>query len=162
MKRIKQRNQFECGLATLAMVLDIKIEEAEKLLPFKCYDQVPEADDGFFFAVTHDDHAPILIRQGLIPVTVWTKEYLIERTTDPNWIKRYQHGVNLSAQEVKSFCAGHRAILTVRGGWAAGLAHSVAWDGFVVHDPFPPAPDARCWDEYEVLIATVIFAADQI
>jgi len=44
MQRIKQRDDYECGLAALAMVLGMEIEKAEALIPFKCHAPAPDAE----------------------------------------------------------------------------------------------------------------------
>lgn len=172
-KRVQQRNNQDCSIASLAMALDCNYEEVGTIKP-----------------LTAQETVYLLFQRGLAPVHLISKEaadsvhlarkgfteavHLIseEARKSAHLIsKEVAEAVNLISREageavggdcgiefptserIRQSCAGRPAILTVQG---YRELHAVYWNGQEVIDPAPGREEPRKWEQYSVLEAVVI------
>ncbi|MDG3394283.1 hypothetical protein P5E67_00695 [Vibrio parahaemolyticus] len=110
---IKQRNNTDCAICSLAMLTASTYEQVARKLR-------PNA------GVSQEESTLYLVEEGFVPLFLVTDEYM--RDVAEDWQQRKAW----AQTKLAKYLMGRRALLTVRSG---SLLHCVYFDGFKVLDP---------------------------
>ncbi|MDM9588301.1 hypothetical protein QUC26_17125 [Pseudomonas asiatica] len=131
---IKQRTQFDCGIATLANALSVGYDHALELY----------GHDKQRSGVTIQHTASILFNLSFAPVY----------TAFPGFTKASGIDMTTATPETLEHL-GHPAILQVLT--PSGVLHQVFFDGKNIHDPSPSIAGPRSISEYECVDAVILY-----
>ena len=136
MELIKQRNEHDCGIAVLAMVLSARadlamsFDEIEEALGHKAGQKVGNSAMG----VTDVEIAAFLFEFGEKPVMLFTKESL-EQFLPEDAAALVKHRYVLNSGRVKEILWDRQAILVVESQNQKDAHHYIVWDRDRILDP---------------------------
>jgi hypothetical protein len=137
MQLIKQRGDFDCGVAVMAMLLGIDYDQAVDHLGRDVAEPNAGVQEGKPSGVWPDEIATIAWRRGRPASAFRTAEYF-SICAPAMWNgQRGAFAICSSADLVDYILPGRRACLVVPSLNVDGHAHWIAWDGAAVFDPSP-------------------------
>lgn len=165
MRLIKSTDNFSCGLASLAMLLDADVDDlilelghngGELAWPD---DTEPECFRGF----SNQEFIDLCLRRNIALIEIIAQPQIYNYRMVPKPIMTLEE----SDQRIQSYMTGNQGIIV--GMLESGARHAVAWDGERVYDPVgfvyrfeSSDPDVRETDKdfYPIVVAEFLMAKE--
>lgn len=156
MNRIAQRGAYDCGIAAMAMLLDISYEAAAEALGRDVAEPNTFMREGKPAGVLPDEMVAIAWRLGRPAAFIRTREFF--RSWAPEIINGQGGAFALLSTRnlVRQFLPGRAACVVLPSLNVPGGAHWIAWDGKAVFDPSPGQRYQEMPDDVEIAEAVLL------